>query len=103
MYCFVRNKPYANSETCIPVAYMLYISLIYQPTISTSKLKMEKLSIKKSTIMEAYFLYLLALSPTEQYKPAQNNSLNPNFMAVEINYHSSSQWQSFQQVLKTEL
>ena len=53
--------------------------------------------------MEAYFLYLLALSPTEQYKPAQKNSLNPNFMAVEINYHSSSQWQSFQQVLQTEL
>ena len=35
--------------------------------------------------MEAYFFYLLALFPTEQHKPAQNNSLNSNFAAVEIN------------------
>ena len=86
MFYSVKKKPYASTKTNLPEDYLLYIYLIYYSTMSNSKLG--KMIIKKSTIMEANFLYLLALSPTEQYKPAQKNSFNLNFTSVEINHHS---------------
>ena len=97
----LNNEPYVNIATCVRVAYMMHIYLIYQPTISTSKL--EKILTKKSTIMEAYFLYLLGLSSAEQYKPAQKQQFKSKFYISGNKRSLFIRWQFFQQILATEL
>ena len=53
--------------------------------------------------MGAYILYLLGLSSTEQYKPAQKQQLKSKFYISGNKLSLFITWQSFQQILDTEL